>query len=240
MKTRIFMVSIWTLALALFGCSSDPASAPIKSAPLVTENTAIAQNKEVGLLPPGYTLKTVPAKYSKATLDVVVVPATVEYETIPPKFKWVDGLIEGTWAENVPIVPWSETYSKTYLYQAPSIELVMEPAPDDKDRSSATPTRIIEQSIPAIYKSYDVKSWKTAGPAVTKTVPFEHKEGKTRVPISKPQAIEKVVPAVLKQVETMTLAHPPIYIVFNGNGTPLHEFGTIEEVRTFLKSHITP
>lgn len=211
---------------------------PDASDPLVSVEVPQPEGRAVGTLPLGMTLETFPAVYTETTVNVVLKPAGVEYETTPAKFEWVEGNIKGFTIEYID-TNLSRTISQSYLYQAASAELIMEIAPEAEDGSDAKPTLVIERVIPAVSKRYAMVT-KASGASVERAVPYEYKDGKTRVPISRPTTIEKPYPAVLKQVPAKKLFQSASYVIRDESGQFLHQFETVAEVEAFLQSFETP
>ncbi|MEP3654794.1 MAG: von Willebrand factor type A domain-containing protein [Litorimonas sp.] len=172
----------------------------------------------------GYSFEEIPAEYKVETKEivlkeaftefvetppdfetvletVVVEPASVELVEVPATYEWVDGNIEGSAIEYVVTPPVYETISEPVVVQEAMTELVSIPATYNPDGTIAVPPSVVERTIPSVTKVQTRRVVKTPASTVERIVPYEKRDGKTRVPVTPGRVIEKEIPAVTKQVE---------------------------------------
>lgn len=243
MKKVFFTLTLFIPIAFLLNCGSS-----LKSTQQSTESlkpTSVSKTIVVGsdtlTLPSGLTLDTLPAEFSIQTEKVVIEPAWAEYVLTPIQYEWVQGEVKGSYITypfgKCQIIPKLEKY----LYHEAFTELVMTPPLYDEGGTLIKHSSVIERIIPAIYKTLETRRRNCSGEHVQKTVPYEYKDGKTRVPISPPKWIEKTHPAVIKQIETIKVSRIPGLIIRDEMGQILYrtDRGT-DGIIDFLKSYKTP
>jgi len=195
----------------------------------------------VGVLPAGLTLETIPGVYGPKFMTHVVQPARVDYVSPSKKYKWIEGEVKGFEEIYIPDETPVSISTETLILKEASTELVTLPPLYNKDGSLVRPATVIERIIPAITKNVDRRTIRDpAGPIVSKRAPYVYKNGKTRVPVYAPIAIEKHYPAITEQIEINKLLRLPTYIILDEMGQIVHRFETRAEVATFLMPSRTP
>ena len=152
-----------------------------------------------------------PPNFQTVTETVVVSPATVEYDIIPPKYEWVDGEINGSSTETVFTPPTYETVTETVVVQEASTELIRVPLKYKKVNGKTVllaPEQMTERVVPPMSKTFTRRVLKTPESTSKRTVPHIVKDGKTYMPVTKAQAIKRNVPAVTKEVTRRVIQTP--------------------------------
>jgi len=139
---------------------------------------------------------------------MVVTPASVEYETVPAEYEWVEGEIEGSTVDYITPPAQYETIQETVVTQEASTELVSIPPIYNPDGTIAVPASTQERVIPSVTKMVTRRVIKTPAATVERVVPYEIKDGKTRVPVKPAKTVERAVPAVTKQVQRRVIKTP--------------------------------
>ena len=153
-------------------------------------------------------LVTIPPSYETVTEIVVVKPQSVEYVDIPAEYEWVEGEIEGSTTEYITAPSEYRTIQEAVVVQEASTELVTIPPVYNPDGTILTPASTQERVIPAVTKMQTRRVIERAGGTIERVVPYEIKDGKTRVPVKPAKIIEKVAPAVTKEVKRRVIKTP--------------------------------
>jgi len=193
--------------------------------------------KILGTLPQGLTLETLPGLFVTEYVTVFAKEAWIEYIPVPSEYQWMEGEIKG--AETAIVHPplSFESVTENFLFQEETTELTTRSAFSVKNGIAEESVQVIEQVVPAITKEFKRRVEKnTAGPVIERVIPYEIKDGKTRVPIKTYPDVRKTHPAITKQVPGRKYQiSPPTYIIKDETGQIVHRFKTREEVVTFLE-----
>ncbi|MEP6341716.1 MAG: VWA domain-containing protein [Maricaulaceae bacterium] len=149
-----------------------------------------------------------PPNFETVTETVIVSPQSTELVVVPPTYEWVDGDIDGSSVEYETKPAEYETVSESVAVQEASTELVTIPAIYNSDGTIAVPASVQERTIPSVTKTETRRRIKTPASTIERVVPYEKRDGKTRVPVTTAKVTERVVPAVTKQVSRRVIKTP--------------------------------
>ena len=204
-----------------------------KSAPKfeTREKTIVIQPASVEYVPN-------PVDHGTVSETIVVQEASTELVKIPAEYEWVDGDVEGSTTEFEVIPAEFETVTETIVVQPARVEYAPIPKTyetvketilirpqytdsegnivpaitEDYERRVYKSGRAVERTIPAVTKDIQRRVVKTPARVVEKVVPFEKRNGKTRLVVKAASVQERVIPPVTQQMERRVIKQPAIAI----------------------------
>jgi len=194
-------------------------------------------------LPEGWTLKIIPPEYITLTEDVIVTEGD-EWVTIPPKFKWVDGEIEGYSIEPIDTFmkpPIYKTVTDTIIVHEAYTKLSVIPQRGGDKSVGVASMKVIEEHVPPVTKDVHRRVVKTpaelAPPKEGRKIPYLIENGRTRIVVRPAQTFKREKPLVTKtqtrRIRTKTLT----YALRDEKGRVVALIKNFDDLKAFHKTH---